>query len=120
MPNPATFPGEGLGQAFQRPLGGVVDAQVGEGGDPADAGDLHDVPAALLTQEGDGSLGDPQSAEEVGLQLRAGLVVGGLLDRAEVAVACVVDDHVETAEPVVRGLYGGDAGGPVGDIQLDR
>ena len=67
----------------------------GHGRHAADRGDLQEVPAALLAQEGQGGLGDPEGAEDVGLDLLAGLLLGDLLDHAEVAVAGVVDHDVE-------------------------
>ena len=59
-------------------------------------------PAALLAQERQRGLGDPQRAEQVGLDLVAGLGLAELLDHAELAVAGVVDDDVEAAEVLVR------------------
>jgi hypothetical protein len=41
--------GQRLGETFQRPLGGVVDAHVRKRGDAADRGHLDDVPGALFT-----------------------------------------------------------------------
>ena len=117
MPKPATSWAR-ASAALQGPLGGVVTAQVGEGDDAADRGDLHDVTAALGPQEG--QPGDPQGAVEVGLHLTADLLLGQLLDRAEQAVSGVVDDHVQAAEVLVRPLDGLECGGLVGDVQLQR
>ena len=73
-----------------------------ERGDAADRGHLDDVAAALLAQVRQRRLGDPQGAEQVGLQLVAGVGLAELLDHAEVAVAGVVDHDVEPAEVLVR------------------
>jgi hypothetical protein len=43
--------------------------------------------------------GHREQAEHVGLEHRAGLFDGGLLDRAEQACAGIVDQHVDPAEP---------------------
>ena len=79
---------------------------------------LDDVAAALLAQERQRRLGDPQRAEEVRLELRAGLVLGDLLDHAELAVAGVVDDDVEPPEVLVRPRDRGEVSRPVGDVEL--
>jgi hypothetical protein len=112
--------GEGLAEPFERPLGGVVRPDQRERHDPADGRDLQDVPGALRAQDRQGRLRDPQRAEQVGLQLGPNLVLGQLLDEAEVPVAGVVDHDVESAEPVVRSLDGGEVGGAIGDVELQR
>jgi hypothetical protein len=119
-PEPGDLLGERFGQPFQRPLGGVVDAQAGEGDDAREAGYLQDVPAALLAEQRDGRLGDPQGAEQVGLDLAAHLGFGQLLDESEMAIAGVIDHHIEAAEMGVGALDSGDTGRAVGDIQGDR
>jgi hypothetical protein len=50
----------------------------------------------------------------------ARLVLGQLFNRAELAVARVVDHHVEAAEVRVRLLDSGEGGGPVGHVERDR
>ena len=112
--------GEGLAQPLQAPLRGVVCAHHRERRDPADRRDLDDVPAALLAQDWQRSLGDPQRAEEVRLELRPDVLLAELLHQAEVPVACVVHHDVEAAEVLVRLLYGGEVGLAVGHVQLDR
>ncbi len=52
--------------------------------------------------------------------MRPEVGVGGLLDRGAVRVAGVVRDHVEAAELVESGPYGGPTRGCVGDVQSDR
>ena len=55
-------------------------------------------------------LRDPERAEDVGLDLGAGLRLADFLDGAELAVAGIVDDDVEAAEALVglgdRGVDG--------------
>ena len=78
------------------------------------------MPAALSPQIRQRRLGDPQSAEHVGLDLVARLLLGQLLDEAEVAVAGVVDDDVEPSEVVVRLLDRGEVRVAVGHVELNR
>ena len=63
------------------------------------------MPAALRAQERQRGLGDPQRAEQVRLDLVAGVLLGDLLDDAEQAVAGVVDDDVEAPEVLVGLLH---------------
>jgi hypothetical protein len=101
---------ERLAERLQRPLRRVVHADSGKRGDAADRGDLDDVAGALLAHDRQRRLGHPDRAEDVGLDLVAGLLRGDLLDRAEEPVAGVVDDHVEAAELLPGRLHGGDVG----------
>ena len=91
---------------------------VRERADAADGRHLQDVSGALLAQDRQRGLGDPQRTEQVGLELGAGLGLGELLDHAELAVAGVVDDDVEAAEVLVRPRDGGEVGVAVGDVEL--
>ena len=75
-------------------------------------------PAALLAQERQRRLGDPERAEQVGLDLVADLGLAELLDHPELAVAGVVDHDVEAAEVLVGLLDGGEGRGAVGDVEL--
>ena len=63
--------GQRLGEPLERPLGGVVDAEVLECGDAADRGHLDDVPAVLGAQEEQRRLVIHRRAEHVGLDLVA-------------------------------------------------
>ena len=111
--------GQRLRKALQRPLRRVVDAHVGERGDPADRGHLQDVSASLGTQIGQRGLGDPQRPEHVGLDLGPGLVLGEFLDETELPVPGVVDHDVQAPEVIVGGLDRGEVGVAVGDVELD-
>ncbi len=102
MPKPATSCGQRLREALERPLRRVVGADQRERRDAADRRHLQDVAGALLAQERQRRLRHPHRAEDVGLHLVAELLLGQLLDEAEVAVAGVVDDDVEPAEVRVR------------------
>ncbi len=75
---------------------------------------------ALLAQERERRLGDPESAEEVRVQLIAGLLLGQLLDHPVLAVTRVVDDHVEPPEVIVRALHRREARRAVGHVELQR
>ncbi|GGQ19825.1 hypothetical protein GCM10010140_57740 [Streptosporangium pseudovulgare] len=63
--------------------------------------------------------GHVDEGEDVQVEQRAGLGVADLLQRAEQATACVVDQHVDPAEPVDGGLDGGRDGRAVGDVEGD-
>ena len=78
------------------------------------------MPRALLTQDRQRRLGHPERAEEVGLDLRARLLLAHLLDRAEEAVARVVDHDVEPAEVLVCLLDGRVDRRLVGDVERER
>ncbi len=90
--------GQRLGQRLERELRrGVVG--VGRVGDePGHRGDVDDVPAALRAHPGQHRLERVDDAEVVGVEERAHLGVVALLDRRQVAVAGVVDQHVDAAE----------------------
>src|SRR3954463_3496156 len=88
--------------------------------DAADRRHLDDVPAPLLAQVRQGSLGDPERTEQVGLDLAPRLVLRELLDHPEVPVTGVVDDDVESAEVVVCLRHGREVGVTIGDVERDR
>ena len=74
----------------------------------------------LLAEDRQRRLGDVDDAEQVRLDLRPEVLVGGLLDRGTVRVPGVVRDHVEAAELVDSGLYRGLRRLGVGDVEGDR
>src|SRR3954471_8815901 len=120
MPKSATSWASAWLSPSSAPLGGVVDTDVRHGADPTDAGHLQDVPGALGAQERQRRLGHPQHAEEVGLELGAGILLGDLLDHAELSVTGIVDDDVEPAEVLVRAANGGEVSPAVGDVKPQR
>ena len=71
------------------------------------------MPGSLRTQVRQRGLHDPQRSEQIRLELRAGLSLGGLLDGGEQPEAGVVDDDVEPAEVFVACTHGVDHGTPV-------
>ena len=96
MPKPATSAGAAPARSPRAPTSRRGTAPIiGNALIAADARDLDDVARALRAHDRQRRLRDPQRAEDVGLQLRAHLGLGQLLDHAEVPVARVVDDDVE-------------------------
>ena len=89
---------ERLGEPFERPLRRVVEPEPWERRDASDRGDLKDVSTPLGAQYRRDGLGDPERAEHVGLDLRAGLALGELFDHAEEPVARVVHDDVDAPQ----------------------
>ena len=77
------------------------------------------MPAALPAQDRERRLGGVHRAEEDGLELVAERLVAHVLERGEVGVAGVVDDDVEPAERVERGLHRGGRLGGHGDVVGD-
>ena len=64
--------------------------------------------------------GQRDQSEDVGLELRPDMILLALLDRREIAVAGIVHEHVDTAEPR---LCLGDRRGdvlPVGNVEPKR
>ena len=70
---------------------------------------------AQIRQSG---LSDPQGAEHIRLDLGARLLLSQLLDEAEVPVAGVVDDDVQSAEVVMSLLDRGEVRVAIGHVQL--
>jgi hypothetical protein len=84
---------------------------------PAHRRELDDVAAALPAHQRDRGLGHDDRAEQVGLDLPAEVVQRGVLHRIDVAVARVVDQHVEPAERLSGEPHGGVCCVRVGDVQ---
>jgi hypothetical protein len=91
--------GQGLGQAFQRPLAGAIDAGAGPDGQARNRGDIDDPPRPTSAHGRQHGLQHRQRADDIGLELGADLVERGLLDRSDQAVAGVVDQDVDLAGP---------------------
>jgi phosphoribosyl isomerase A len=119
MPKSATS-SEALADPLERPLRCVVHPDVRERRDAADRRHLQDVAGTLFTQERQRRLRHPQRAEQVGLDLVAGLSLAELLDHAELSVPGVVHDDVEAAEPIVRLLNCVEHRTAVSDVEPQR
>jgi hypothetical protein len=78
------------------------------------------VPGALRAQPRRHRLADPQRAEEVRLQRRAGFGLVELLDHAERHRPGVVDDDVEPAEVLDGGLDRCEHRSAIGDVGAQR
>ena len=76
--------------------------------------------AALLAQERERGLRDPQRAEQVGLDLVACLLLADLLDHAELPVTGVVHDDVQAPEVLVGAADGLEHRVAVGDVERER
>jgi hypothetical protein len=64
------------------------------------------VTRPLLPHERDRGFGDVDDAEEIGLNLCAELGEARILDRADIAIARIVDEHIELPEGVDSRLDG--------------
>jgi hypothetical protein len=111
--------GQHAGEALHRPLGRLVRTEAGRRVASAHGGDLDDVAGALLAQDGQRGAADVDHAPEVRLDLRAEVLVGEVLDRVDVRVARVVDEHVEAPESVDGGLDRGIGLRAVGHVEGD-
>src|SRR5215203_2478964 len=83
-------------------------------------GDRDHQAGALGAHHREGLAGHVDRAEQRGLDLGPELLRAQLLEEAGVEVACVVDQHIDPAEPVDRSRHGRLSVGRVGDVQLDR
>ena len=112
-----------LGQRFrktlQRPLRCVVRTQIRERRDTRYGGDLDDVAALLGAHDRQRSLGNPQCAKEVGVQLATGLGFGQLFNEPELTIARVVDDDVKLTEVLVCRTHRAEGPRPISDVKPD-
>src|SRR3954469_7357602 len=92
------------GEALDSPFGCLIGANSRDRVAPADRGDLQDVAASLLAEDGHGGPGEVDDAPEVGLDLGAEVVLREVLDGVDVRIAGVVDENVQPAEGVGRCL----------------
>ena len=90
--------GEGAGQAGDGELGRAVRPEPGHRQLAAHRADLDDRPATLPAQYRQGSLGDVHYAIEIGLDLLAEILFRHILNRRQVAVPGIVDQHIQTAK----------------------
>ena len=111
-------------QALHEPLdaelrGGVRGQEVTGGSDAGGGGDRHHQTGALGAQLRKGGAGDVDRPEQGGLDLGAERLGRHLLEEAGLEAAGVVDQHVESAEPLHGRVHGGRGGGGVGDVEVD-
>ena len=64
------------------------------------------VPAPPLPHAGQHRLGQSHQAEEIGFEHGADFCVFAFLDRREIAVAGIIDQHVDAAEALFRQGHG--------------
>ncbi len=96
----------------------VADARVGD--EPADRADVDDMPAPACPHPGQHRLDQLQRSEQVGVEQGMDVLVLAFLDRGQIAVAGVVDEHVHAAE---AGLGRRDRRrdlARIGHVELDR
>lgn len=92
---------ERLGEAFDGPLAGAVDCECWDTGLTSNGSDLLDLAAGwrvLLSHDLQSFSCDIDQAKEVDLHLCSNLLVVETLELAAQAIACVVDDDVDTSE----------------------
>lgn len=99
----------GLGRAVDPPTGACLVA--------AGRRYVHDVSVALLAHLGQHGPRDVQEPEHVDAKHTLDLRRARFFDRAEQAVACVVDQRVDATEAPERARYCGARVGLVGDVQ---
>ena len=88
---------QGIAQSLHRILGHVIPAAERQH-HPADhRAHIHNAAEAVLPHGRKHQLGEARQAEDIHLQLPAGLLHGNILDGAEVTVAGIVHQHVYTA-----------------------
>src|SRR5215212_7209857 len=112
--------GELAGKAVDRALRGSVGRVMGEAREPVDRGYVDYAPASSLHHEGH----DPAGQEEVALHVELEDRVVGLLVGSEevqrLGDAGVVDERVEPAEGICRGVHGPLAVGDLAQVALHR
>ena len=77
-------------------------------------------PECCAPHDGQDGLGHPQRAKQVGLDLRASLLLADLLDCAEQTVTGVVDRDIDAPEPLVCLLNRGIDRPFVPDVERER
>ena len=102
MPSGCELLAQRAGQAFERRFGRGVVAGARRGDPRADRGDVHDRAAAARAHAGQHRLDHRDGAEEVGGEQPLHVGVVAFLDGGAVAVAGVVDQHVDAAEALPR------------------
>ncbi len=113
------FLAEGFGQALQRELGAVIEAQAGQRDDAAHRRDVHDVAGATLAHLGQYGLGDGDRAEDVHFELAPQILEGRLFESPFVAVAGVVHEDFDWTDVALDAIDGGLDLGGVGHVEDD-
>ena len=117
------FVRDGLCEPLHRPFARAVDAEQRHTPLPADTRDLLNHPSGrvLLRAHALQRLTrDIEDAEEIDLHLRPDLLITVLLETAREAIPRVVDDDIDAAEVLDRGVEGGGDAGFVGDVEFER
>ena len=121
---PDTEPGDlvaqGLGKPLEREFGRAVGTEARSGRLASDARHLHDRAAALSAHVWQDQARQRRGCEEVQLEQRPQLLVGGLLHGADLSAAGVVDEHVNPAESLDGGGHGGLTLFRGGDVERQR
>ena len=87
-------------------LGRIVERSSRITGEAGHGADIDDTARPLRAHRGKHRTSHVHHAEHVRVEYCARFRIGGLLERAEDAVACVVHQHVDTAERVKDALHG--------------
>ena len=111
--------GEHLREALDTPFGRRVRAATDRADASSDGRELEDPARSLASHHRDSRLGQVHDAKEIGLKLGAEVLHGRVLDRGEVPIAGVVDQHIEAAEDVNGQLDGRNRRTLIGDVQRD-
>ena len=116
----AQFDAQGVGEGFQRELGGAIAADHGRGDAAEHRSNVDDAAAALAPERRQQRAGQLVQAEHVGLELGAQGRAGHVLEGAGLAIARVVDERAERAVRAREGFgRGGIDGSGIGEIQRD-
>src|SRR5690606_38745201 len=111
---------EAAGQAFDPGLGGLVSDQVAQPEVPGDRAEVEDHPAARSAHRRDHGLAHEEQVAEVGRDPLVPVLGRDVLDRVTVVVGGVVDQHVDAAKRVDRGLRGAFERGKVAQVAGDE
>ena len=117
-PQPVPFPveGERLREREHRSLGSRIVGVLGNVPDRRFGGRVDDAAVVRRLEVGPGGLAHVDGAQVVEVDHAAELLVGHTLEPVAVPDAGVVDDDVNAAEGIERGLHDGRGAGLVGDV----
>ncbi|MNS73536.1 hypothetical protein D3C72_1069790 [compost metagenome] len=111
------FLAQHLADAFQRELAAAVPGDARQGDEAAHGGDVEDVAAAARAHVRQHGLDQRGRTEHVHFELMAQFVQRGFFEDAFVAVAGVVDQHVDGADVGFHAGHQCIDGGGIGDVQ---